>query len=237
MGPINMMALEEYNECEQRFGFLGRERDRPAAIHHRHAAGHHRTRPGLQTEIRGSLRRHQPNFATAFHTLFGGGTGEMRLSEPDSSGDAGIDVVAQPPGQAPAKRAAAFRRRKGDDRAGAADRHLPLPAEPVLHPGRSRRAARRSQRRPLHETRLRDERGHAVHRRDAQPPTMEMASCSTASPCRSRASRNSCPSAGTSATRASRDQRRVSRHRSVEYNFNSSRGADVISAPFYIFLH
>ena len=26
MGPINMMALEEYNECEQRFGFLGRER-------------------------------------------------------------------------------------------------------------------------------------------------------------------------------------------------------------------
>jgi len=27
------------------------------------------------------------NFATAFHTLFGGGTGEMRLSEPDSSGE------------------------------------------------------------------------------------------------------------------------------------------------------
>jgi chromosome segregation protein len=26
MGPINMMALEEYNECEQRFDFLGRER-------------------------------------------------------------------------------------------------------------------------------------------------------------------------------------------------------------------
>jgi chromosome segregation protein len=39
------------------------------------------------------------NFATAFHTLFGGGTGEMRLSEPDSSGEPGIDVVAQPPGK------------------------------------------------------------------------------------------------------------------------------------------
>ena len=27
MGPVNMMALEEYNECEQRFSFLGRERE------------------------------------------------------------------------------------------------------------------------------------------------------------------------------------------------------------------
>ena len=39
------------------------------------------------------------HFAIAFQSLFGGGTGEMRLSEPDSSGDAGIDIVAQPPGK------------------------------------------------------------------------------------------------------------------------------------------
>ena len=39
------------------------------------------------------------HFATAFQTLFGGGTGQMRLSEPDSAGDAGIDIAAQPPGK------------------------------------------------------------------------------------------------------------------------------------------
>jgi chromosome segregation protein len=39
------------------------------------------------------------NFAECFRILFGGGTGEMRLTEPDSSGDMGIDVVAQPPGK------------------------------------------------------------------------------------------------------------------------------------------
>ena len=39
------------------------------------------------------------SFAEAFRTLFGGGTGEMRLTEPDSSGDAGIDVIVQPPGK------------------------------------------------------------------------------------------------------------------------------------------
>ena len=27
MGAVNMMALEEFNECEQRFTFLTRERD------------------------------------------------------------------------------------------------------------------------------------------------------------------------------------------------------------------
>ncbi|HKI12391.1 MAG TPA: hypothetical protein VKA02_09775 [Candidatus Acidoferrum sp.] len=39
------------------------------------------------------------NFSTAFHTIFGGGMAEMRLTEPDSSGDAGIDIVASPPGK------------------------------------------------------------------------------------------------------------------------------------------
>jgi chromosome segregation protein len=99
MGPINMMALEEYNECEQRFGFLGRERtdllqsitDTQQAI----------TELDLvcKQKFEEAFGVINSNFAVAFHTLFGGGTGEMRLSEPDSSGEPGIDVVAQPPGK------------------------------------------------------------------------------------------------------------------------------------------
>ena len=99
MGPINMMALEEYNDCEQRFGFLGRERgdllqsitDTQQAI----------TELDLvcKQKFEEAFGFINANFAIAFHTLFGGGTGEMRLSEPDSSGEPGIDVVAQPPGK------------------------------------------------------------------------------------------------------------------------------------------
>jgi chromosome segregation protein len=99
MGPINMMALQEYNECEQRFDFLGRERadllqsitDTQQAIAELDEVCK------LKFEEAFSIINQQ--FATAFHTLFGGGTGEMRLSEPDSSGEPGIDVVAQPPGK------------------------------------------------------------------------------------------------------------------------------------------
>ena len=94
----------------------------------------------------------------------------MRLSEADSSGEAGHRYRRAAAGQAPAERAAAFRRREGADRAGAADRDLPLPAKPLLHPGRSGRAARRNQRRPLRADGGGDERGRAIHRGHAQPP-------------------------------------------------------------------
>ena len=100
MGPVNMMALEEYNECEQRFVLPGTRARGPAAIHRRYAAGHHRARPGLPAKIRGGLCRASTRISpTAFQTLFGGGTGQMRLSEPDSAGEAGIDIAAQPPGK------------------------------------------------------------------------------------------------------------------------------------------
>ncbi len=99
MGPINMMALEEYNDCEQRFGFLGRERtDLLQSITDTQQA---MTELDLlcKQKFEEAFVVINANFATAFHTLFGGGTGEMRLSEPDSSGEPGIDVVAQPPGK------------------------------------------------------------------------------------------------------------------------------------------
>ena len=99
MGAVNMMALEEYNECEQRFTFLTRERDdllqsiadTQQAIKELDQI----TRDKFEQAF-ASINSH---FTTAFHTIFGGGTAEMRLTEPDSSGDAGIDIVASPPGK------------------------------------------------------------------------------------------------------------------------------------------
>ena len=100
MGPINMMALEEYNECEQRFGFLGRERedllqsitDTQQAITELDQVS--------QAEIRRGLRRHQHAFRRRPSTRSSAAApGEMRLSEPDSSGEPGIDIAAQPPGK------------------------------------------------------------------------------------------------------------------------------------------
>jgi chromosome segregation protein len=99
MGPVNMMALEEFNECEQRFTFLTRERDDllQSIADTQQAI----TELDLATKEKFEQAFHaiNRNFSEAFHTIFGGGMAEMRLTEPDSSGDAGIDIVASPPGK------------------------------------------------------------------------------------------------------------------------------------------
>jgi chromosome segregation protein len=99
MGAVNMMALEEFNECDQRFTFLTRERDDllQSITDTQQAIAE----LDLATKERFEHAFHAINasFSTAFHTIFGGGMAEMRLTEPDSSGDAGIDVVASPPGK------------------------------------------------------------------------------------------------------------------------------------------
>jgi chromosome segregation protein len=99
MGAVNMMALEEYNECEQRFTFLTRERDDLLQS----IADTQQAITELDLVSREKFEQAfnsiNHNFSEAFHTIFGGGTAEMRLTEPDSSGDAGIDVVASPPGK------------------------------------------------------------------------------------------------------------------------------------------
>jgi len=99
MGPVNMMALEEYNECDQRFAFLTRERDDLLqSIADTQSAITELDEVSRQ-KFEEAFTAINANFAEAFRALFGGGTGEMRLTEVDSSGDAGIDVVAQPPGK------------------------------------------------------------------------------------------------------------------------------------------
>jgi chromosome segregation protein len=99
MGPVNMMALEEYQECEQRADFLTRERDDLVqSIENTQQAIRELDEVSRQ-KFEEAFTVINRNFADAFRALFGGGTGEMRLTEPDSSGDAGIDIVAQPPGK------------------------------------------------------------------------------------------------------------------------------------------
>ena len=99
MGPVNMMALEEFNECEQRFTFLTRERDDLL----KSIADTQQAIAELDLVSREKFEHAfnaiNHNFSDAFHTIFGGGMAEMRLTEVDSSGDAGIDVVASPPGK------------------------------------------------------------------------------------------------------------------------------------------
>ncbi len=99
MGAVNMMALEEFNECEQRFTFLTRERDDLLQSIADTQQAIMELDQVSREKFEHAFNAINASFSEAFHTIFGGGTAEMRLTEPDSSGDAGIDVVASPPGK------------------------------------------------------------------------------------------------------------------------------------------
>ena len=99
MGPVNMMALEEYRETEQRHAFLATQRqDLLDSIENTHSTikeldAISRTK---FDEAFGKINEH---FARTFARLFGGGQAFMRLTDQESSADSGIDIVAQPPGK------------------------------------------------------------------------------------------------------------------------------------------
>jgi chromosome segregation protein len=99
MGPINMMALEEFRECEQRSEFLTRERDDlVTSIADTEQAIAELDRASRE-RFAAAFAHINANFGQAFTSLFGGGIAEMRLGEPDSGGESGLDIVAQPPGK------------------------------------------------------------------------------------------------------------------------------------------
>jgi chromosome segregation protein len=99
MGPVNMMALEEFQECEQRFTFLSRERDDLVKSIDDTQQTIRELDEISSQKFAEAFEAINRNFAQTFTTLFGGGAAEMRLGEPDSSDDCGVDIAAQPPGK------------------------------------------------------------------------------------------------------------------------------------------
>ena len=99
MGPVNMMAFEEFQECEQREGFLRRERDDLVQSIENTQLTINELDQVSRQKFEEAFNAINSHFAIAFQSLFGGGHGEMRLTEPDSSGESGIDIAAQPPGK------------------------------------------------------------------------------------------------------------------------------------------
>jgi len=99
MGPVNMMALEEFEESRQRHTFLEVQRkDLLDSIEN--TCSTIKELDGIsRLKFDEAFARINENFTEVFARLFGGGTASMRLTDEDSSADSGIDIVAQPPGK------------------------------------------------------------------------------------------------------------------------------------------
>ena len=98
-GAINMLAVDELSEAEERLLFLTSQRqdiiDSIASAEEALREIKERSR----ARFREAFEAINTNFIEFFRELFGGGKGEMTLLESDDILEAGIEVVAQPPGK------------------------------------------------------------------------------------------------------------------------------------------
>ncbi|HEX3471643.1 MAG TPA: chromosome segregation protein SMC [Silvibacterium sp.] len=99
MGPVNMMALEEYKETAQRHEFLETQRkDLLDSIENTQATIKEIDQIS-RTKFEEAFVRINENFSVTFSKLFGGGQAFMRLTDEENAIDSGIDIVSQPPGK------------------------------------------------------------------------------------------------------------------------------------------
>ncbi len=99
LGPVNMMALEELEESQQRYDFLNLQkqdlfdsiRDTTQAIAEIDAIS--------SKQFLEAFEQINTHFQQTFEVLFNGGQGFLRLTDAENIADCGIEIVAQPPGK------------------------------------------------------------------------------------------------------------------------------------------
>jgi chromosome segregation protein len=101
MGPVNMMALEEYIETAQRHEFLETQRKDLVDSIENTEASIKEIDDISREKFDEAFKVINDNFSATFTKLFGGGHAFMRLTDPEAGKNdvSGIDIIASPPGK------------------------------------------------------------------------------------------------------------------------------------------
>jgi chromosome segregation protein len=99
LGAVNAAAMEEYQEAQQRHEFLSVQRqDLIDSIRDTEKAIQEIDQVSRQ-KFAEAFEAINGNFREIFQSLFGGGMGEMRLTDQENLNDSGIEIVCSPPGK------------------------------------------------------------------------------------------------------------------------------------------
>lgn len=99
LGGVNPQAMEEYQEAQQRHEFLSVQRqDLIDSIRDTEKAIQEIDQVSRQ-KFAEAFEAINGNFREIFQTLFGGGMGEMRLTDQENLNESGIEIVCSPPGK------------------------------------------------------------------------------------------------------------------------------------------
>jgi chromosome segregation protein len=99
LGPVNMMAIEQFDELESRHQFLTTQRTDLVDSIAQTSEAIKRIDETSKVRFREAFTAIQQNFQLTFSTLFGGGHAGLTLIDEDDPLESGIDIVASPPGK------------------------------------------------------------------------------------------------------------------------------------------
>ena len=102
LGAVNLRAEEELREVETQHGSLTAERDDLVEAIKRLRQGIHNLNREARERLLASFEVVNNHFKHLFAELFGGGTAELHLIEHDDPLEAGLEIIAKPPGKKPA---------------------------------------------------------------------------------------------------------------------------------------
>ena len=99
LGSVNVAAIEEYKEVAERYEFMKGQLDDIEKSKRELTKLISDLTDTMKTMFISQFEIIAANFTEVFKELFGGGTAELRLTEPDNVLESGIDIIAQPPGK------------------------------------------------------------------------------------------------------------------------------------------
>ena len=99
MGPVNLVAIEEYEETEQRYQFLSKQHDDLVQAKAQLLEIINRINTQTREMFRQTFEQVRQNFRAMFTEVFGGGKADLILMDENDLLESGIDIVARPPGK------------------------------------------------------------------------------------------------------------------------------------------
>jgi chromosome segregation protein len=99
IGPVNLVAIDEYEETEQRFQFLTKQNDDLVQAKAQLVEVISRINTQTRQMFIETFEKIRDNFRQMFVEIFGGGKADLILVEEGDVLECGIDIVARPPGK------------------------------------------------------------------------------------------------------------------------------------------
>src|SRR5208283_537706 len=99
IGPVNLVAIEEYEETEQRYQFLTKQNDDLVAAKAQLLEVINRINVQTRQMFAETFEKIRKNFRAMFTEVFGGGKADLILSDQNDVLESGIEIMARPPGK------------------------------------------------------------------------------------------------------------------------------------------